>query len=264
MRILCSFPGRYGDIGWALPTCRALAERHDTPVDLVIAGEFAGILPLLRLQPYLGTVEALPDWHMTPPEEWKAPGLQGRLEGSGLIVELGYRGWPGKPLPFAMAETAGVEIDLTRPWISTPPSHDGTVIAVGFTEAWFELKVGLLNLLGRQLPPHLILTPHGSRWQAERPLGPLGPYQVCPCDWLQAATRIRNSRLFFGDCSALHVLAVGLGKKVLLCEPMEGRWNPIFYPLGMDGPQVTVIKGNTGLPSFDARHCADAIREALR
>ncbi len=47
---LCTFPGRYGDIIWALPTVRGISE-VEGPVDLLIAGEFASIVPLLEQQP---------------------------------------------------------------------------------------------------------------------------------------------------------------------------------------------------------------------
>jgi hypothetical protein len=274
MTVLATFPGRFGDLLWALPSCRALAEQGGSPVDLVLGGEFASILPLLRLQPYLQTVEALPDWHLVPPDEWKAPLAEAQRQVYDQVVDLGYRGWPDRPLPQAIAAQAGIAIDLTRPWIATPAGNGvqglrgqiggGTtppVVAIGFTEAYFELKVGLVHLWDPHLPPYAVLTPPGSRWQTERPVG---SYPLRPCTWLEAAGIIRGANLFVGDCSALHVLAVGLGKPVLLCEPMEARWNSIFYPLGMDGPQVTVVRGNDSRPSFDARACADAIREALR
>jgi hypothetical protein len=69
--------------------------------------------------------------------------------------------------------------------------------------------------------------------------------------------------VFLGDCSAWHVLAMAMGIPVVLVEPLEARWNPIFYPLGMDGPQVTMVRGNDGNPTFDARHVADALTRAL-
>jgi hypothetical protein len=62
MRVLVTFPGRYGDLLWALPSVRAVSEAIGGPVDLVIAGPFGSIVPLLEQQDYLGTVTARPDW----------------------------------------------------------------------------------------------------------------------------------------------------------------------------------------------------------
>ena len=239
--MICTFPGRYGDILWSLPTVRALSEKLGEPVTFYIGGEFKGLIPLLLQQPYIRAVEALPNWGLTPPEEWIAPlVLSSDVE---ELVHLGYRGWPHLPLPYFIAEQAGVEIQLDRPWITVAGSAPSCTIAVGFTEAWFELKFGLLSTFNPDHgdPTMLLLTIPGSRWMTE------------------ARYTIRLAC----DCSALHVLACAMGKKVILMEPMEGRWNPIFYPYGMDGPQVTVVKGNDGRPTFDSRHCADTLRKAL-
>ena len=268
MKILVSFPGRAGDIIWMLPTARAIAEAYDTPVDLQLAGEFAGLRPLLAQQPYLGQVSADPRWGM---EGSPAPVPFDLGLPHDRVFPLDYRGWPEWPLPlcpYTVAQSAcaadGVQLgplDLLRPWITlvAPPEIWAVDIAVGFTEAWFELKLGLLTEVNYSLQEALVqLTPPGSRW-----VGVPGYIPVEGCDWLYAAATIQRAQVFFGDCSALHVLAVALGKRCILMEPMEARHNEIFYPLGKTGPQVTLVTGNDGLPTFDARHCIDALRKAL-
>ena len=114
-------------------------------------------------------------------------------------------------------------------------------------------------LLRDTFRPLLQLTPvhNGGRWGDT-------PFSIAThsCTWPQAARHIRHAKVFLGDCSALHVLAVALGTPVVLVEPMEARWNPIFYPLGMDGA-VQVVKGNDGRPTWDARHVGDVLRERL-
>ena len=60
------------------------------------------------------------------------------------------------------------------------------------------------------------------------------------------------------------VLAVALGVPAVIVEPNPMRHNPIFWPLGMDGPQVTCVKGGDGKPTHDARHTADVLREKLK
>lgn len=270
MSLLVSMPGRFGDILWSLPSVRALSEQRGVPIDLVIAGEFASILPLLRLQPYIKSAEALEGWSLTPPEEWRAPIALAHTEWDELI-DLGYRGWPGLPLPYEVAKVAKVAIDLGRPWITVPRLdwRWHLDVAFGFSECWFELKHGLIELLLREDPTEdgtgivgSLIQRHPtwrslgvfppSRWTTEAGYSP-------STGWIESAQIIQHADLFFGDCSALHVLAVAIGTPVVLVEPMIARHNPIFYPLGMDGPQVTVVKGVDGLPTFDARHTAETI-----
>lgn len=261
MKILCTFPGRFGDLLWALPTIRALSESYGQPVDLLICGEFAGLVPLLIQQPYLASVTADPGWGLgagwQPPVVW---------EEADRIFHLGYRRWPELPLPLEIDQTVRVDrelapLDLTRPWITTriPAQTPRREVAVGWSDCHFELKVGLLELLFTNWTgpkgSAFILPPAGSRWVTEQ--------RYTPTDWRQAAQRIANTQVFLGDCSALHVLAVALGKPCVLVEPMEARWNPIFYPCGKTGPQVTLVTGLDGQPTFDARHCAEALQAAL-
>lgn len=272
MRILCTFPGRYGDVGWALPTVRAISEHFGVPVDLQIAGEFAPILDLLRQQPYLGQVWALPSWSLTPPDEWQPPRL-GEAEGEyDHVYHLGYRGWPERHLPFQTYSVAVFDyqlplapLDLTRPWIVLPSPADLTFfplraqrrIAVGFTDCWFELKLGLLHLMDKADVDWAVeACMHNERWTNEAGLG--------MCSWVEAATCISQADVVLADCSALHVLAVAMGKPVVVYEPMAARHNPIFWPVGMDGPQVRIVRGGDGQPTIDARHTADLLREVLR
>lgn len=285
-KILCTFPGRHGDLLWALPTVRAISESYGHPVDLQIAGEFGTILPLLAPQPYLGAIFADPRWGLTPPNEWQAPpAWPPRREGGTAehfseppdplvtydrVYQLGYRRWPELPLPVEIDQTVRADrelppLDLARPWITAPlegPLHYHLAprtrrIAVGFSECHFELKYGLLGLLGQ----------HDSRWEVQTVMGPTGRWGdeagEGMCNWEEAAHAISQAEVFVGDCSALHVLAVALGVPVVLVEPMEARWNPIFYPCGKVGPQVTLVTGLDGLPTFDSRHLCEAVQARL-
>lgn len=266
--LLVTFPGRAGDLLWALPTVRAIAA-HYGPVTLQICGEFESLLPILEGQPYLKKVIADHAWSMS--HGWEAPSLckPAVLETYHYdgIYHLGYRRWPELPLPLETwlqaTELFGIlpPIDLAEPWITgiTPSTDWVTPLVIGWTECHFELKVGLMALLERRQPAEdyfeaFVLAPPGSRWITEAGFDPI--------PWLEAAQRIMAAQLFLGDCSALHVLAVAMGIPVLLMEPMEARWQGIFYPLGMDGPQITVVKGTDGKPTFDARHVGEALDRA--
>lgn len=276
MKILATFPGRYGDLLWALPTIRALSRRIGAPVDLAICGEFASISPLLARQDYLGQVHAIPTWGLS--QGWEPPALRSPevADPYTLTFHLGYRRWPELPLPFETAYTftlhggrpfvsdviTPADLCLSEPWITNLPQAPPTEIVVGFSECHFELKVGLITLLEDLDRPMRVLN-HDSRtrWAMERPKGsyPLSP----PLPWVEMAAAIRNADLFLGCCSGLHVLAVAIGIPVVIVEPMEARWNPIFYPLGMDGPQVRVVTGLDGKPTYDARHTREVLEGVL-
>jgi hypothetical protein len=265
----CTFPGRYGDLLWALPTLRALHDSGFGPVDLRIAGEFANLGPLLQRQPYLGRIYADPEWAMG--HGARPPQRDDVISPYEQVLHLGYQRWPERVLPEeiylqAVAQLGHViePLDLRTPWITrlTPPPYAAARdIVYGFSDCHFELKFGITELLftsheGRDVPWRTLgIFPPGSRWVTEG--------QQLPCDWSEAAAWIAKATVFLGDCSALHVLAVGLGIPVVLVEPMEARWNEIFYPLGKVGPQVRLVVGLDGQPTFDARHCAQALQETL-
>src|SRR5205814_6739626 len=92
MRILVTFPGRAGDLIWALPSIRALSRRIDAPVDLLITGEFASMVPLLSCQPYLSRVVADPAWGMS--QGWEPPNRDDLISPYDHTFHCGYRGWP--------------------------------------------------------------------------------------------------------------------------------------------------------------------------
>lgn len=290
MKVLTTFPGKFGDLIWALPTVRAISEAVDEPVDLVIAGAFSSIVPLLQRQSYLGEVWADASWvvenaaPMTPrapfvPIEWSSSYDQ--------IFHLGYRGWPEGDLAretvrCAAAQgaftTAGGELlrvadlgmfDLNRPWITAPYTVQQAdwrrAYAVGFTDEHFELKYGLTELVRMQWiaearrqgvqhgPINLSTSP---RWDAETGEGK-------GWSWDSAAAWLADTPVFLGCCSALHVLARAMGVPVVLMEPNPHRWNDIFYPFGKSGKGVELVLGNDGQPTFDARAVWDRLQRTL-
>lgn len=270
--VLCSFPGKFGDLLWALPSIRALSETLDSPIDLAVAAETGSICALLSAQPYIGRAFAIPEWIglAEPHMPWRAPTVAGYER----QIDLGYRGWPQHPLAQETYETLQREyiergerwdklpvLDLARPWIRLPPTLpvDGMMIAdlsIGFTDEHFELKLGVTALVLEAIHAttrHALAAP-GSRWATEG--------HTRPSTWIEAARTIATSRVFVGCCSALHVLAVGLGVPVVMMEPSIARHNPIFFPLGNGGPQVRLVRGGDGEPTFDARAVAEALRAA--
>lgn len=278
MQILTTFPGRHGDLLWALPTVRAIADTYGELVDLVVSAKYGSLAPLIERQPYIGEVHVLQAWGLeesAPIGPRVPPALDAdyREDAYARVYHLGYEGWPTPNLPMdiwrraARQEEREIElqpIDLTRPWI-TPPSSarylSPSDLAVGFSDEHFELKYGIYFLLYKRygLQPgasyRTVMNISGAaaspRWQQEAEA--FGP------DWEGAAAWISNARCFLGCCSALHVLAVALDVPAVVVEPNPHRLAEVFWPLGFDGPRVQVVRGGDGLPTWDARHTAEAI-----
>jgi hypothetical protein len=266
MRILCTHPGRFGDLLWALPTVRALSESFKTTVDLLLSPSYSPE-PLLRLiasQPYIGSVWVANDWliletaPITPRQPPSVP------SGYDRIIHLGYESWPSLSLPWEMCGLAEKQVpllagtfDLDRPWITSSFTLSCDV-AVGFSDEYFEMKYGLERLLwehltlnGKEATRRVVNVSGGPRWHTQNP-------------WGMAAAWIGGATLFVGCCSALHVLACAMGVPVILVEPQPARHHDVFYPYGKLGPQVLLLTGNDGLPTFDARHLCDAVDAQLR
>lgn len=280
MNLLCTFPGKYGDLLWALPTVRALSRRIGGPVDLAIPLAFESIAPLIRLQSYIRQVFPLDDWitrdtaPISPREPPAAPDTSGGRAMGGpytAVLHLGYRDWPLPDVCRHTLETARVEGDwliqeeelcLFQPWIRVPDKYadHSWDWVYGFTDEFFELKFGLVVLLeqGRFKRHHIPATGIGSspRWSTEA-----GNFQT---SWEGSAAILQKSKAFLGCCSALHVLAVACGCPVVLMEPQPMRHNQVFYPLGVDGRQgVTLVTGSDGKPTWDARHVADTLYDRI-
>ena len=64
MRIVFTMPGRFGDVLWAMPSARAVAETFDQPVTVVLSPKYGSLADLLRLQPYIAEVVIDPAWEI--------------------------------------------------------------------------------------------------------------------------------------------------------------------------------------------------------
>ena len=271
MKILCTFPGRHGDLLWALPTVRAIAETIGEQVDFATTQKYGRIAPLVKAQDYINQVFVLQSWEVqetAPMTPLQPPSLP---PGYDKIIHLAYPGWPEAPLPYYVEKIGKLQfpdmvpIDLNRPWIKADKAAKSlsTKVAIGFSDEHFELKYGIWSLLTlTKLSPALggswisLMGAPGSRWVTEAGHN--------TATWELTAHALVNASIFLGCCSSLHVLACAMGKPVLIMEPNEQRWNPIFYPYGMDGPRVKVIRGGDGRPTFDARHVKDEIHALLQ
>lgn len=275
-KILCTFPGKHGDSLWALPTVRAIAEANGGPVDLLMAPKYAGLCELYKQQPYIRDAGSWPYWQvqegapMTPwspfEETLHHEAIKIVTDRYDQVIHLGYRTWPPVALPHYVYQIAVNHyplrlppLDLDTPWITAAPwTEVPHRLVVGFSDEHFELKYGVTQLVSQawswpQMTAFVLAGP-GSRWVSEAHMEPV--------DWIEAARRMVVADVFLGCCSALHVLAVATGTTAVIMEPAEARWNGIFWPLGKTG-RVRLVLGGDGKPTFDARHVADCVREAL-
>ena len=274
MKILCTFPGRHGDLLWALPTVRAIAETLGEQVDFATTEKYGRIASLVHAQDYIGGVHVLKTWEVVEGAPMRPVVPQFIPEGYDKVIHLGYPGWPEYALPFYVEKIGGLQmreirdmvpIDIHRPWIKAdkPAKSLSTKVAIGFSDEHFELKYGLWCLLTiEKLAPSLggswisLMGAPGSRWVTE------GGHSEAT--WELTAHILTNCDIFLGCCSSLHVLACAMGKRVLIMEPNEQRWNPIFYPYGIeDNSRVRIIRGGDGRPTFDARHVKDSVHALL-
>jgi len=205
MQVLCSMPGKLGDILWALPTCRALAEAAEAPVDLVLSQQYgdASLRKLIEGADYIHATYADPLWSvqdtapLSParPREMLRPQLSGNVPYD-KTIHLGYTSWPLSLLPADIYVRATANwgsplpsIDLDTPWLQQPEwseleentgDFDQSLytpwgkearphVHIGWSEEWIELKAGLIYALVGRLPARdfRVITHMDSRLQTE-------------------------------------------------------------------------------------------------
>lgn len=236
MKVLATFSGKFGDILWSLPTVRELAKRHGGPVDFCIMPMYRSLLALLEAQPYIKAACVSEKWgelYSGSPygdQPWEAPVPEGAYD---IVYHLTYRAHPVFPLMLHIAGSVGVTMpDQPLPFIdilelNDDPPYGGTV-AVHYGD-----KTGLSSMVGLIEDGNAYVTYgfNADFAQSKRDficrlmqaLPDVGFVDVGLHEWCYAARLIKASRLFVGCRSANHVLALGLGQKILIYEPHLGR-----------------------------------------
>lgn len=285
--VLCTMPGRYGDILWSLPTVRAIKRFHmPCKLVLVVSQKYSRgrFLELLQGQDYIDEVRA------ATPEVWPiqetapitplSPYMTSpvcRIDEArpDRTFHLGYQAWPTLPLAMqGLANATELEpriaqhfslnpwiVPIQETWKSTLPG-----VFVGFSDEHIELKMGVLAAVTERFPLHHfdVVYASGQRHREWQLLSRYNRISLTPASWVNAATFMTQSVCHLGCLSAPWVLANAVGIRAVVFEPNQQRWNPIFFHSGQpDGPDNRLVLGNDGLPTFDARHVGDALRDVL-
>lgn len=211
--VLCTAPGKLGDILWALATVREISRIHGKKVDFVTMPEYAPLGALLREQSYIDKAGVVLDWRKEHSnygdQPWRPP--REVEKGYWKTYHLGYRRPPGVPAPQPLIDYVAWQQHLLLrepvvPFI-TVPGHEkpeGRWAAVGFNEQHAEEKAEFCKELQGWT--------EGIEW-----------VDVTKKPWVEAARAIQQAELFVGCRSSNWVLACGLGKETITFEPNVQR-----------------------------------------
>lgn len=224
MNILCTFPGKIGDILWSLATVKEISLQNDRRVDMAIMPQYLDLIPLLNMQSYIRRAFVIPNWKiehsMWGDQPWEAPWSGCVLEDD--VVEydqkfhLGYRQHPprGVPLIDFIAQQQG--LTLTQPVIPfiearvsghQPASVVPRYIAYAFNAEYADLKTYVRDKVRDTFPAIELI-------------------DTTQLPWPEAARKLKSESCYcyIGCRSSNHVLANGVGQKnIIIYEPHPNR-----------------------------------------
>lgn len=267
-KILCTFPGRTGDILWALPTVRMIARFFDTPVTLAVSKKYGdqSLLNLIEEQWYVESAISLPWWEVeeSAPMGPRVPPALNEKEYD-EIFHLGYEGWPKGELAKDIWERTALQLGSNevldmKPWIIVPYKESKKQIFCGWSQEWIELKMGVTAAVENAVFPRyklVIAHGHGMRhaeWNA------MFDATFAVTNWMGAADLLQESQFYLGCLSAQWVLANAMGKRCVVVEPSEPRWHPVFW---REDEKNVMVRGGDGKPTFDARHVVEVVKKEI-
>lgn len=210
-KVLCTFPGKFGDILWSLPTVRLVAEfMAQEQVDFGIMPAYWPLLPLLSTQKYIKKAFCIGDWvcEGSPfgDQPWHP---QHEPAGYDRFFHLGLRGHPGihcpaMPLIDFIADQQGMRLVNPIPFIEVLiPKQRYDQIAYAFSDGAADLKARFMDGLMHE---------------------GISTIDVSRISWMEAARVIRDSVCFVGSRSSNNVIAHGVGQKnIFIYEPEASR-----------------------------------------
>jgi hypothetical protein len=279
--ILCTFPGKFGDALWALPTVRAISELTGQKVDYYLMPYYETLMPLLKCQEYIDVPGVIGNWVRTHSnfgdQPWKAPeGITLQRVGDREVIEkkykqiwhLGYRAHPGVTAPdMALIDFIAYQqgIQLSQPivpFLEVDDDVEGVAVQTSFSGGSFMQVVRKNNLVAYAFNEQYGQTKDlffRALWLEMQDTG-LEFFNLNHAVWKEAAWIQKNSLAFVGDRSACWVMATGLGKKTITYEP-----HPARHPRGRLGRVFGCPYGQeTSLPfGLPPAECAKVAKSLL-
>jgi hypothetical protein len=247
--ILCTCPGRFGDIVWAIAAAREAYLKNQPAdylqgcvVDFGVMGKYEKIIPLLQTQRFIREAFAVPGWvevHSNwGSQPWESPSSK---LGYDKVYDFGYREQPQVQL-IDYASTIYPELKPRNwcvPFLSTP-------------QDWNKV---FPSCVPYHFSPHQ--GPHGNTLveKLRRSMPELKFVDVGALSFVESMRVIAESRVFLGSRSSNYVIAQGLGKPCVILEMAGYRRHPKY---GCSyGSQIMSA-------TLDLEFFVMGIREALR
>jgi len=220
-KVLCTFPGKFGDILWSLATAQHISIACNQPVDFACMPQYLSLVGLLQEQPYIDKAFVINDWlcqHSNYGDQpWNPPAQV--AEGYEHCYHLGYRthpsrvlGGPDIQLIDFIASQHGIKLTSPIPFLYSTEDTDiqKPYVSFSFNMTDHQQKMDFLNTVVRF-------------FQYNRPVEKLSFVDVGSLPWMHALNTIKHSSLFIGCRSSNWVVATGLGKKTLTYETHPER-----------------------------------------
>lgn len=211
-QVLCTAPGRYGDILWSLAAVQELWRREKPDITFAVMPKWEKILPFVGQQPYINRIIAPPTWKEQHShcgsQPWKPPLGTHNFD---AVYHFGYRAHP--------------EVQLIDYPATIHPELKVTESAIPF------LYVGTPLPSPKTIPYHFSYHQHGAPGFMREIKKRFPGYEFIDTDSLSfwdAARAIARAPMFLGSRSSCYVIAQGLGRPCLIYEKAGYRRHMIY------------------------------------
>jgi hypothetical protein len=221
-KIVCTHPGKMGDLLWSLPTINALYLDRDSKIDLITSKYCAPLKAFLEYQDCIEKVivseEYVAQHHDFGTQPWEMP-VDGEYN---EIFHLGFRESPQMHLRDYMAQLAGIDpVDFIAKYPPFNPPNG--YISIAAASRWFYTKANyLLMKIAEKISLPIV-------WVGEKIETDIG-INLTGLDFLYTASVLAHANTAVSYSSSNGVLAWLVGKKPLIIAiGPDGSFPPLFY-----------------------------------
>jgi hypothetical protein len=259
---ICTVSGHIGDCIWAGPALRAVAEHHGQPVLMLVTTNFASVAPLAAMMEGVAACYAHPQWPQVEQIEvtWEPPEVRGGIS-LPRVYHLGFRHWPNESIPLfyltQLEKVYGIGGGRMDPWLKLLSERSRLeYVSCSWGDQGCEVKMGVTYAVSSHYDVDVYILPNGryEEWPSTEYV------TLYPAGLQKLAEQIWRGRFLLTCLSAPWVIANALGVPTVVMEPMTARHNPIFW---FDHERNVMVRGNDGLPTFDARATVAAVKAAM-